>query len=578
MLIRFLASSSLLWRIALSHDPNSTLQMCKCLPSDACWPSQEEWRQLNTTVGGRLIKTVPLGSPCHDPVYNADECALLKEQWLYSGVHMESSSSVMAPLFANQSCDPFQPREKPCTLGNYVAYSVNASNADHIIATLKFADKKNIRFVIRNTGHDYLGRSTGAGALAIWTHHLKDVKILDWRDNDFRGKALKVGAGVQGFEALAAAKEAGLVVVTGECPTVGLAGGYIQGGGHSALSTKFGLAADNALSYDVVTATGELVTASGTEHQDLYWALSGGGGGNYGVVVSMTVRAHPDATTAGAAFMISGSEQNPEQIFDVIDAWHAALPKIVDSGVMAIYFFSNTFLQIPALTAYNKTASDIPHILEPFRNSLIAMNISFNPTVTQFSSYVDHYNKYWGPLPSGNIQVGTQLFGGRLIPRSILPSFSPTARKLANLGVIFIGVGLNVSHFGTSPPNAVLPQWRSSITQASLTLPWNFSASWEDMLDTQRKITEEVQPVIEAATAGAGAYMNEADFQQRGWQEVFFGRNYERLLRIKRRYDPKGLFFAEVAVGSEEWSVGSDGKMCRAGKLGVRGRRGLGEL
>lgn len=54
---------------------------CKCFPGDPCWPSQGEWDKLNATVGGRLIKTVPLGSPCHDPHYNAALCETLKSQW-----------------------------------------------------------------------------------------------------------------------------------------------------------------------------------------------------------------------------------------------------------------------------------------------------------------------------------------------------------------------------------------------------------------------------------------------------------------------------------------------------------------
>ena len=91
----------------------------------------------------------------------------------------KSSSSVMAPLFANESCDPFEPVSKPCTLGNYVSYAVAVEDEKDIKETIKFADKHNIRLVIRNTGHDYNGRSTGAGGLAIWTHHLKDTKVID---------------------------------------------------------------------------------------------------------------------------------------------------------------------------------------------------------------------------------------------------------------------------------------------------------------------------------------------------------------------------------------------------------------
>ena len=470
----------------------------------------------------------------------------------------------MAPLFANQSCDPFQPRSGACTLGNYVRYAVNATGSADITAALKFAEKKNIRFVIRNTGHDYNGKSTGAGALAVWTHYLKKTEVLNWNDCYYNGKALKVGAGVQGFEALAAAHQAGLVVVTGECPSVGIAGGYSQGGGHSALSSIYGLAADNTLQFEVVTPDGKLVTASRTQNTDLYWALSGGGGGTYGVVVSLTVQAHPDAKVSGAKFLVTPPENKPEQIYDIIDAFHAALPQIVDSGVMIIYFFSNTFLQVPAMTAYGKTQAEAQAILKPLADSLAALGVAFNPTFTQYSSYYDHYDHYWGPLPAGNIQVGTSLFGGRLLPRSKLSSFSPTARKLADMGVIFIGVGLNVSKFGGNGANAVLPQWRNSIVQVSLTLPWDFQAPWEDMVATQQRITDEIQPVIEAATPGAGAYMNEADFQQHDWQETFFGANYNQLLKIKRKYDPKGLLYAVASVGSEAWTVQNNGRMCRA--------------
>ncbi|KAK5995366.1 FAD-linked oxidoreductase ZEB1 [Cladobotryum mycophilum] len=539
------------------------LEDCKCFPGDACWPNTQDWAKLNDTVNGRLIATVPLGTPCHDPAYDAVKCQELRDDWLYSTVHLQSSSSVMAPLFANQSCDPFRSRDSPCTLGNYVSYAVNVSTTDHIAATLKFAEEHNIRFVIRNTGHDYNGRSTGAGALAVWTHYLKETKVVDWEDKHYKGKALEIGAGVEGYEALAAAHTAGLVVVTGECPSVGLAGGYIQGGGHSALSTKFGLAADNALSYDIVTPQGKLITASRTQNSDLYWALSGGGGGNYGVVVSVVVQAHPDATVGGASFTIDISQNDQEKLYAVIDAFHAALPKMIDSGVMIIYFFSQGCLMVPAMTAYGKTKAETEEILKPFVQAVSALGVTLEPSITEYPNYYQHYNHYWGPLPGGNIQVGTMLFGGRLIPRSVLPTFSPTARKLVEEGVTFIGVGLDVSRFGGDDANAVLPQWRDSIVQSSLTLPWSFDAPFHDMMAAQEKITNEIQPIIEAATPGAGAYMNEADFQQRDFQSVFFGSNYNKLLKIKSKHDPKGLLYATAGVGSEEWIVHEDGRLCR---------------
>ena len=67
---------------------------------------------------------------------------------------LDSSSSVMQTYFANQSCDAFTPKNRPCLLGNYVDYAVNVSSSDDLIAAVKFAQEKNVRFVIRNTGHE----------------------------------------------------------------------------------------------------------------------------------------------------------------------------------------------------------------------------------------------------------------------------------------------------------------------------------------------------------------------------------------------------------------------------------------
>ena len=470
----------------------------------------------------------------------------------------------MAPLSANASCDPWQPASRPCELGNYVRYSVNVSTAADVTAALTFAKKHKIRFVIRNTGHDFGGRSVGAGALSVWTHYLKDRKVLDWSDQHYTGKALKLGAGVQGFEALELARDAGLVVLTGECPSVGVVGGYLQGGGHSGLSTNFGLAADNTLSFDVVLPNGHLVTASRSENQDLYWALSGGGGGNYGVVMSATVKAFPDTIVSGAQFAVSAPTDGPDWISKAIDAFHTALPDIVDQGVMIIYFFSSGAFHAPAMTAYNKTREETEAILKPFVDSAISLGLSVKVDYTQFPSYHDHYNHYWGPFPAGNIPVGVNLFGGRLVPRRALPAFSTTARQLLDRDVLFIGVGLNVSRFGgrDASDNAVLPAWRDTVVSAVPTFDYDFTVPLEEMRARQDRITREIQPLVDAAVPGAGAYMNEADFQQVNFQEAFFGENYAELLRIKEKYDPEGLLYAVGAVGGEKWEVKQDGHLC----------------
>lgn len=65
---------------------------CKCFPGDACWPSDDEWAGLNTTVAGKLIKTVPLGSPCHGDNYDAEQCEYLRSEWQFSSIQYEDTS------------------------------------------------------------------------------------------------------------------------------------------------------------------------------------------------------------------------------------------------------------------------------------------------------------------------------------------------------------------------------------------------------------------------------------------------------------------------------------------------------
>ena len=303
---------------------------CRCFPGDACWPTPSEWTALNQSLNGKLVATVPLASPCHDDdfgPFDAQRCAELQSTWFFPETHFETSSAIMAAYLTNDSCNPFLPRESPCVLGNYISYAVDASSAVDFQKAIDFVQKRNIRLTIRNTGHDYNGKATGAGAVCIWTHNMKSMDVLDYTSPTYTGKALKMGAGVQVIDAYQYAYDRGLVVVGGNCPTVGMAGGYTQGRCHSPLSSKFGMAADQALEWEVVTAEGEHLIASPSQNPDLYWALSGGGGGTYGVVASLTVKAHPDLTTSAANLTFTTAGISQDSFWSVIEPFiRAFLP------------------------------------------------------------------------------------------------------------------------------------------------------------------------------------------------------------------------------------------------------------
>ncbi|KAI9371069.1 hypothetical protein BJX61DRAFT_48856 [Aspergillus egyptiacus] len=560
--------------LAIASTAAAAVTSCRCLPGDPCWPSRETWREFNSSIDGRLIATVPLGSPCHDPNYDAAVCAELRSGWTTPELHYETSSSIMAPFFANGSCDPFHAVEKPCTLGNYISYAVNVSTADHVSRALQFAREHNIRLVIRNTGHDYQGKSTGAGSLGLWMHHLKDIQIHpDYSDGFYTGPAMTMAAGVQGIEAYTAADKHGYQVVSGECPSVGIAGGYTQGGGHSALASRYGLGADQTLAWEVVDGKGQHITATReNEHADLYWALSGGGGGTYAVVLSLTVKVHPGTPVSGLNLTFERAGISEKDYYDAITLFQTTQPALADAGAMVISTFTNSSFLLSPLTGPDLAVADLYRLLNPFTDGLDRLGIQYTHYAAQFPSYLEQFSNMQVAIP-----VGTSHFGGWLVPRSVVEenneALTDAYRFIVEDGATVINVALNVSPDVVGDvDNAVLPAWRKALLLSTVTTPWEWDAKTE-MLNWQRKMTEEYIPRLSALAPGSGAYLNEADFRQPDFQTAFYGENYGRLREIKAKYDPDELFYGRTAVGSDEWVEDVDGRLCR-----VDGSTGLSEL
>ena len=157
---------------------------------------------------------------------------------------VEKPAASLWTYWTNETCRPTENPAEPCTLGYYGVYVIMATTREHIKAGIDFARRNNIRLIIRNTGHDFEGRSTGFGALVINTHSFQNIEWINKYNGagSYRGGAVKIGAGVQGMTILTQghARSPPVVIVTGECPTVGIAGGFIQGGGHGPWTTLKG--------------------------------------------------------------------------------------------------------------------------------------------------------------------------------------------------------------------------------------------------------------------------------------------------------------------------------------------------
>jgi hypothetical protein len=84
-------------------------------------------------------------------------------------------------------------------------------------------------------------------------------------------------------------------------------------------------------------------------------------------------------------------------------------------------------------------------------------------------------------------------------------------------------------------------------------------------LADQHTVTNVLDPTLDKLTVKDAAYLNEADFNRPNWQQAFYGTNYPRLVSIKKKYDPNGIFWGPTAVGNEVWGPAADGRLCKTG-------------
>ena len=183
-----------------------------------------------------------------------------------------------------------------CERGETPSYTVKAQKPEHVQKAIEFATKHNIALSVKATGHDFQGRSTGKDTLAIWLHGMKEVSYFENfkpQGCDMEGhRAMQVLGGNQWADVYKEAEKRNVIVVGGNAQTVGTTGGYVQGGGHGCMGVKYGLAVDNVLEVDIVTADGNLLTANACNNPDLFWAVRGGGGGTFGIATRMVYKAH----------------------------------------------------------------------------------------------------------------------------------------------------------------------------------------------------------------------------------------------------------------------------------------------
>ncbi|KAH8179435.1 FAD binding domain-containing protein [Sarocladium implicatum] len=562
---------------------------CKTSPGDILWPNKLVWTIFDLLLGGGVLeKPPPIGAVCYkDPfgVYNKDDCTEVIDNFTNSTLHINHPTSVMNPLLEGISCKPEQSPNGTCTVGGFPVYVVNARNIYHIQLAVNLARNLNIRLVIKNTGHDFAGKSTGANALSIRTHLLKDVKFYaSYKDKHYQGAAFKVGSGVQAEELYAAAHAQGVDIVGGEGKTVGVAGGYILGGGHSPLSSLYGMAADQILSMELVTPQGRFVTASKDSNPDLFWALCGGGGSTYGIVTSIVVKAYPKLDKYSTAmFSFSNDETvSADNFFDAIKAYMQGAPDYTDNGEYHYWFIiplgpGAWLFTMNAWFAPGIGKKELQGRVQPVLDKMSAAGV--NATAT-YAEYDDFFSMWQATFPLEEVGSDNAITTSRLLPRKNFQddktfddTFDVIRWTSEEIGSLVFGFTIRGSGAdGVYANNGVNPAWRNASMHAMTGITWDEDISAAERSEKAAYVTNDIMGRWRDVTPGSGSYMSEGDPNEPNWQQSFFGCKYSKLYRLKQKWDPTGLLYANRAVGSEDWYIeGQDpniamqnGRLCKA--------------
>ncbi|KAI1080022.1 FAD-binding domain-containing protein [Whalleya microplaca] len=548
---------------------------CKIYPGDTFWPSDSIWRLFDILLGGALIKGVPPAAPCYQdwPEFDQDKCASITAQWMTPQYQMSEPLGIDYPIFEGVSCLPptLTRTGANCTLGGMPSYVVKATNVAQIQLTVNFARNLNLRLNVKNKGHDFNAKSTSGGSLSVWTHALQNIQYLgstySHAPSGYQGPAFKIGSGVQALKLYEAADELGYHVVGGIARTVGIGGGYIAGGGHSPLSSMYGMAADQVLSMEVVLPNGRFVSVDQNSFPDLFFALRGGGGSTWGIVTSLVIRAYPKTPVTTLTYRFgTGSQVSQETFWKGMDVIFAKFPEYTDAGMYSYWSIACTNVTECSFSMAPQWGNDmdaaaLKNLSTPLFNELTDLGIPVDGiNYTEYSGVVSAVTGTWA-AETEQVGVWSYHTGSRLFPRSNWEDAASLATQTAALRQSVEAAGMMLGYSiksavnpSVNQTNAVNPAWRNTLLHALLGAVWGAEATPEEIANASKGLVELMQPWRDASP-GAGAYLNEADINEPDWQQAFYGSNYAYLYQLKQKYDPWGLLYAPTAVGSEDWYI-----------------------
>jgi FAD/FMN-containing dehydrogenase len=410
---------------------------------------------------------------------------------------------------------------------------VSCSTADDVAAAIKRAREENLRVAVRGGGHSIAGLSAIEGGMLIDLAPMNSVQV------DPERRLAKVGGGALWSDVDQATQAHGLATPGGVVSDTGVAG-LTLGGGYGWLRRKHGLSSDNVVEAEVVTADGQVLTASADENPDLYWAIRGGGG-NFGIVTSFTFALHP----VGPEVAFSATFYPIEEYAEVLRGWRDYVeqaPDEVTTVCVGITFPANPELpeaihDRPVVIVGGVFVGDVDEglkITAPLRElgtplfdmsgptPFVGVQTGFDPLFPRGELRAYWKSQYLDELSDGAIETIAAKAGERPAPMTLMNVFA--------MGGAIARVGEEETAFATRKPLYMV----------------SIDGMWSDAADDDANVAWVRDAWNAVKEFGTGeVYLNftgRADEAPDAGVDSALGRNMARLAEIKAKYDPDNFF------------------------------------
>ena len=400
------------------------------------------------------------------------------------------------------------------------AIIARCAGAADVIECVRLAREHDLLVSVRGGGHSVAGKSVCEGGLMIDLSGMKGIRVDPVRRTARAETGLKLGEFDRETQAF------GLATTLGTVSTTGIAG-LTLGAGFGHLMAKYGLALDNVIAADVVTADGRLLTASADENEDLFWGIRGGGG-NLGVVTSIEYRLHEVGPIFGGGVFYPVSKT--KDVLHFCRDYAETIPDelVIQGGALTLPDAGPVFA---VAGCYCGPASEGERVLKPLRAFGAPIADIFNVI-----SYVQMQSLFDPFFPPGRLTYVKSNFIRQLSDDAI--------EAMAEFA------GMSPSPYSFAP---FFEHWHGAATRVGTTdtafphrkYSYNFMAwsNWAEPADSEKNIrwTRECWQALQPFLAD-GSYQNYVSDEGEGVARAAYGVNYERLVALKNKYDPTNLF------------------------------------